>query len=83
MEKKLEAWEMTTKDEMNCRLAEQQEKHYNEIKELKNRIAELEAENKTFINIMDSQSKAIDIFNNIIRSYVERDEMKSTQKRNV
>ena len=63
-------------DEMNCRLAEQEERHYNEIKELKTRIAELETENKTFINIMNSQSKALDIFNRIIHSYIERDESK-------
>lgn len=68
---------------MNCRLAEQEERHYNEIKELKNRIAELEAENKIFINIMDSQSKALDIFNRYIHGYIERDEMKSMRKRNI
>lgn len=70
-------------DEMNCRLAEQEERHYNEIKELKNQILELETENKIFINIMNSQSKALDIFNRIIHGYIERDEMKSMRKRKI
>lgn len=49
-------------DEINSRMAEQEERHHNEVRELKNKIAELEEQNKIFINIVDNQSKAIDIF---------------------
>lgn len=74
---------MPYEDDINSRMAEQSERHYNEVKELKNKIAELEEQNKTFINIMDNQSKAIDIFNRMIHGYIARDEMKSMRKRNI
>lgn len=53
---------MTYEDEINSRMAEQEERHHDEVRELKNKIAELEEQNKIFINIVDNQSKAIDIF---------------------
>lgn len=71
---------ITKEDEMNKRLSEQEERHYNETRELKTRIAELETENKTFINIMDNQSKAIDIFNRMIHGYIARDEHELMRK---
>ncbi len=57
---------MTYEDEINNRMTEQEERHYKEVRELKNKIAELEEQNKIFINIMDNQSKAIDIFKDYI-----------------
>ncbi len=51
---------------------EQEERHLKEVSELKNKIAELEEQNKIFINIVDNQSKAIDIFKDYI---LVKDEM--------
>lgn len=52
--------------QINSRMAEQEERHHKEVRELKTRIAELETENKIYINIVDNQSKTIDIFKDYI-----------------
>lgn len=74
---------MTYEDEINNRMAEQEERHHNEVRELKNKIAELEEQNKIFISIIDNQSEAIDIVNRMIHGCIARDDMKSIRKRNI
>lgn len=61
-------------DELNKQLCEQEERHRKEIDRLNNVIKDLKAENKTFINVMDSQAQAIDIFNKIIQNYIAKEE---------
>lgn len=71
-------------DEFNKALCEQEERHRKEIDRLNDIIKDLKAENKTFTKVMDSQSIAIDLFNNIIQNYIARDEremMKRKQRR--
>lgn len=72
---------MFNQDEVNCRMAEQEERHHQEIRELHKEIEELKQQNLTYVRIMDSQAKSIDLFNQIVQSYIERDQMKAMRKR--
>lgn len=67
-------------DTINQKMTEVQEKHWREIKDKDNEIEELKKELNIYIGIMDSQSKSIHLFNNIVRSYIQRDEMELLRK---
>lgn len=71
---------MTNQDEINYRMTEQEERHHREIQELHKEIEELKQQNLIYIRIMDSQPKSIDLFNQIVQSYIERDQIKSMRK---
>lgn len=71
---------MTNQDEVNCRMAEQEERHHREIQELHKEIEELKQQNLIYVRIMGSQAKSIELFNQIVQSYIERDQIKSMRK---